>query len=373
MSWRPSASYSVLELQLLDEDRHRAPVLGRDERDARARPARAAGAADAVGVGVGVVRRIEVDDVGDVVDVDAAGGDVGGDERLDAAAGELAEGALARRLRLVAVHDAGADAGALELLGQAVGAVTRADEHQRARRLAGEEVDERLDAVARDGHEAVRDRAGLLRTRDVLVTARLARVALGDVEDLARQRGGEEHRLPVGRDAVHDLVDLRLEAHVEHAVGLVEDEDLDALEAHGATAREVAEAARRGDDDLRLGDVPHLLAQRGAAVGAGDPEAAGAGDAGDLLGDLRGELAGRHEDQRGVRRGVGLEAVDDRDAEGEGLARAGRRLHQHVAAGERVGHDAGLDRERLGDAAALERCAHGVGHAEIGEGGTRQS
>ena len=48
----------------------------------------ARGAAGAVQVVLVVVRRVEVDDQVDVVDVDAAGGDVGGDEHAGAARGE---------------------------------------------------------------------------------------------------------------------------------------------------------------------------------------------------------------------------------------------------------------------------------------------
>lgn len=37
-----------------------------------------------------------------------------------------------------------------------------------------------------------------------------------------RKRGREEHCLPVGPDAVHHHIHLRLEAHVEHSVCLVQ-------------------------------------------------------------------------------------------------------------------------------------------------------
>ena len=60
-------------------------LLGQDEGDAGAAAAGAAGAADAMDVVVVAVRRVEVDHVRDVVDVEAAGGDVGRDERRDLA------------------------------------------------------------------------------------------------------------------------------------------------------------------------------------------------------------------------------------------------------------------------------------------------
>ena len=66
-----------------------------------------------------------------------------------------------------------------------------------------------------------------------------------------------------------------------------------------------------------------------------------------LLGDLQRELARRDEDERRGRLLVGREPLDERQPEGERLARAGRRLAEDVAAGERVGDDEGLDAERL--------------------------
>src|SRR3712207_465884 len=78
-----------------------APLLAGEERDPDAGAPGAAGAPDAVDVGVAAVRRVEVDDVRDVVDVDAARGDVGRDERVDAPGLEVRQRALALRLRLV--------------------------------------------------------------------------------------------------------------------------------------------------------------------------------------------------------------------------------------------------------------------------------
>ena len=60
-------------------------LLGEDEGDAGAAAAGAAGAADAMHVVLVAVRRVEVDHVRDVVDVEAACGDVRRDERRDLA------------------------------------------------------------------------------------------------------------------------------------------------------------------------------------------------------------------------------------------------------------------------------------------------
>src|SRR3954452_23883616 len=98
----------VLVLALQVERRgdlaHLAGLVGVHEGDADAGLTRAARAADAVDVALAVGRRVEVDDVRDAIHVDAAGGDVGGDERVHPPGLEARERALALALGLVAVH-----------------------------------------------------------------------------------------------------------------------------------------------------------------------------------------------------------------------------------------------------------------------------
>ena len=71
--------------QLLDRG-DRLAVGRRHDGDRGAGLAGAAGAADAVDVVVGVMRHVEIEDVADVRNVEAARGDVGGDQQLDLAA-----------------------------------------------------------------------------------------------------------------------------------------------------------------------------------------------------------------------------------------------------------------------------------------------
>ncbi len=96
-----------------------------------------AGAADAMGVGGCLLRRIEVDHVGDVVDVEPAGGDVGRDERANLAGVEPGERLLALRLGLVAVDRDRVDIVAAELLDEPVGTGLRAHEDEREAAVVG--------------------------------------------------------------------------------------------------------------------------------------------------------------------------------------------------------------------------------------------
>jgi hypothetical protein len=92
---------------------------------------------------------VVVEDVADVLDVEAAGGDVGGDEDVDLAGLEAVELADPLGLLHVAVDLAGVEAGALEALGELA-----------HRRLAVAEDDRGAHVIAASGRSARRASCG---------------------------------------------------------------------------------------------------------------------------------------------------------------------------------------------------------------------
>src|ERR1700730_16250882 len=74
---------------------HVALLIRKDERASPAGAAGTAGPSDAVHVALLVLRRVEIDDVADRFEIEAACGDVRGDERRRAARAEPLECALA--------------------------------------------------------------------------------------------------------------------------------------------------------------------------------------------------------------------------------------------------------------------------------------
>ncbi len=79
---------------------------------------------------------------------------------------------------------------------------------------------------------------------------RIAQDAVGEARDLARHGRGEQQRLAMGGQGGDDLLDVVDEAHVEHAVGFVQDEGLDLVELDVALVHEVEQAAGAGDKDI---------------------------------------------------------------------------------------------------------------------------
>ena len=93
-----------------------------------------------------------------------------------------------------------------------------------------------------------------------LVVHRVARVDLRDPADRAVERRREEHGLTGRRDALDDRGHLRSEAHVEHPVGLVQDEDPDAAEVHLPALGQVLEPSWSRHQDVGLGHAARLFA-----------------------------------------------------------------------------------------------------------------
>ncbi len=139
--------------------------------------------------------------MGDVGDVDAAGGDVGGDQGVDLAVLEAGQGPLALALGLVPVHRDCLQLAAAESLDEPVGTALGPHEDQRAPPLAvaqltGQVVE--LGALGVDVDEAVLD-FGLRALGGLGVAMRLARVGGRELAGGALERRREEEGLAVCR------------------------------------------------------------------------------------------------------------------------------------------------------------------------------
>ena len=84
---------------------------------------------------LGRVRHVVVDDMGDPLDVDAAGCDVGRDQDLHPPAPQVSEGALALALAPVSVERGHGMAATLKVPRELVGPVLRSREHDHAAQL----------------------------------------------------------------------------------------------------------------------------------------------------------------------------------------------------------------------------------------------
>ena len=125
----------ALAEELLDR-RDLAFLVAGDEGERIAHRVGASGAADAVDVVGRHERHVEIDDVTERLDVDAARGDVGRDQHAQLAGLEVGERRGALRLRAIAVDPVGRNPAPDQVFAQAVGAMLGAREHERLAHVA---------------------------------------------------------------------------------------------------------------------------------------------------------------------------------------------------------------------------------------------
>ena len=211
-------------------------------------------------------------------------------------------------------------------------------------------------SLRRDLDEGLRDRVDGQRLRRDRDRRRVVHVALGELLDRRRHRRREERRLAPARAHPQDFLDVLDEAEVEHLVGLVEDDVAGRGEDQRAARHQVHHPADGGDDDVGAGAQLRLLgADRGAAEDGDDLDVEVLGVGAQRLRHLDAELAGRGQHDRLDLVVVGVEVLQQRQAEGGGLAGPGLGLADHVVAGEQLRDRLLLDRRRLLVAELVER------------------
>ncbi len=196
---------------------------------------------------------------------------------------------------------------------------------------------------------------------------------MGERADLVREGRGEQQVLALLRQQREHALDVADEAHVEHAIGFVEHEDLDGREVERLLLDVVEQAAGRRDEDVgATGERALLVVLPDAAEdhhrGERDVGAVGA----DALFHLGGEFTRRGQDERtdrraavdGLRGGRGGEAVQDRQREAGRLAGAGLGAGEEVTPGQHGGDRLGLDGCGFGVAVLGDGADDGLGEPE---------
>src|SRR5690606_3308026 len=141
------------------------------------------------------------------------------------------------------------------------------------------------------------------------------------------QRGGQQQRLPFGRAAAEDLLDVGTEPDIEHPVRLVEHDDLHRVELEGPAVDEIDDPPRRADGDLHTPfEVLQLLSDGPAADEDRRADVLVRGEAAGFDGHLLTEFAGGREDE-GVRLpAVEVDLLENGQDEGRRFAGAGAGL-----------------------------------------------
>ncbi len=297
---------------------------------------------------------------------------------------------MAGALGLVAVYGLGREARFSELLGEAAGAPLRAHEDDHAAHVGVlEEVSQEGALVCRvDEEDALVDLLDGDGSRGDLDADGIAQDLPGQACDVGGHGRRKEHGLPLGGQGGDDLTHIAQETHVEHEVGLVQDEVGYLAEADVALFMQIEQAPRRGDENVHpvgecadLGMLAHAAQDDGVAQREVPPVGA------ETLPDLEGELARRRQNE-GMRGGspavsaaalpfvvgvsfvagsVGGKMLQDGQGKGSGFSRAGLGDTEQILSGEELRDGLILDRCRMGVVFRAKGALERPGHAEIGE------
>ena len=317
-------------------------------------------AADAVHVSLRYLGQVVVEHMGQLADIDAAGGDIGGYQHLGLTGLEVFQRGHAGGLALVAMDGRRRDALLGEVFCNFIRAVLGAAEHQRVHHRGLQVLDEPrqqeflvalfhmvqalLDAVHGAGHRVHLDEGGL------------AQDACGQLFDLGGHGGAEHQVLTLPGQLCDHLLHIVHKAHIQHPVGFVQHKDLKVREIDKSLTDQVVEPSRAGDQDVHaLFQRFHLrcLAHAAKNDGAAQLEILAVGIK--AFADLQSKLTGRGQDQGAdgtLSAGrIGREPVQHGQRKSSRLAGTGLGAAHQIPAGQHR-----RDRRRLNGRRGLIAC-----------------
>ena len=199
-----------------------------------------------------------------------------------------------------------------------------------------------------------------------------------EFEHALRKRRRKQHVQPLirRRQPPHDVADVGDEAQVEHAIGFVQDHDLDGPQVEHALLVEIDEPPGRADQDVdAVLEHAALLVVVDAAEGQAEREARVLAEDLGVVVDLHGQLArGRDDDgarriDRTVGRGVLAQQVCVHcNEERGGLAGARLGLSGNVETGEGARQCLRLDPGAALEAGVSDAAGERLGQMEVGKG-----
>ena len=198
------------------------------------------------------IRQLKIDHLRQLVDIDAARGDVRRHQDLQGAILELGQGTGTRRLALVAMDGRRRDLVLEQLLGQLVGAVFGAgkDQHLLPVVMANQVRQKLLLMQLRHQMHRLLHHFGRGVAACHFDAARVVEQGLGQGADVVREGGREQQGLALLRHQGDHLADIADKAHIQHTVGLIEHQDLNPGQVYRALPHMVEQTTGRRHQEI---------------------------------------------------------------------------------------------------------------------------
>ena len=332
---------------MLFDARH---LVAADQAEGPSRLVDAPRAADAMDVHFGVRRDIDIDHRFQLIDVEAARGDVGSHQYRAAAIGELHQHLVAFALLQFTVQGQGDEAFGAQQLQQVATLLACIAKCQRADRpvVIEQEPDRRQPLPGIDFVKALADLAGLvlLGQGDAL---RLAQELLAQFGNAFRISGGKQQGLTRLGTSPGDDNNVVEEAHVQHAIGFIQHQRVERGEVEAGALQVIHDAPRRTDHDVGSMLEAGNLRPHGTATAQGQhlDVVFAARQAANLPRHLVCQLPRRTKHQRLNRKAARIQLCQQGQGKGRCLAAAGLGLGDQVVPGQRQRQAVGLDWRHL--------------------------
>ena len=307
--------------------------------------------------------------MGHAININTTCGDVGGNQCPDLAVTETVQRPLAGVLGLVAVDCIGLDTGILQVSGNPVSAMLGAGEDQHAidAFIFDQLVQQCPLVVFRDIENLLLDPCGGGCFTGNFGTQGIFQQAVSQSLNRFRHGSREQDSLMTTGDCRSDFLNVTDEAHVEHAVGFIKDENFNAAETNMALTDQIHQTTRRSDQNMdALCQCLDLRANGNTAEYNGRTQAKMTAVRADAVANLAGQLAGwcKNDCLRLITVGALVEvgqAVQQGQGEGRCLAGTGLGNAQQVTAIEQAGNGFRLNGGRVGVAFSIEGTENGFG------------
>lgn len=313
---------------------HHAHIVGGNEVDGDTLAPETATTTNTMDVVLAVGGKVVVDDQRNLLDIDATGQKVGGDEDTGGSRTELLHDDITGALVHVAMHGGDGEVAGGELVGEPVDLSARVAEDDGLGDGDGlVEIGQgvELPVLFLDSNVELLDtfeRKLIFLDQD---TDWVAHELGSDLKDVLRHGGGQKDDLGALWEELEDVVDLLGETTRQHLVSLVEDEHLHAVGLEYAALDHVLDTAGRADHHLRaVLESLHVVSYAGTADAGMALNLHEVTDGDDDLLNLLRKLASGSEDERLASLDAWVDLLKDGDREGGRLAGTGLCLSDDI-------------------------------------------
>src|SRR5690606_33682992 len=255
----------------------------------------AAGTANAVHIVSRHVGQFEVHHMGQLFDIQTAGGDIGGHQHGNVAAFEVGQCTGTGALTFIAVNGGSGNVVFLQMFGQTVSAVFGTGKHQHLLPLVVfQQLAEQLRLTFFIGrNDPLLDTVRGAVARTDVNFQRIMHQPCGQGADFRRKRGGKQQVLPLFRQQRQNFFNVVNKAHVEHTVGFVQHQELDRIKADGVLLVQIKQTTGASHQHIHTTTQGnHLRVNADATKYHGRAQLQVFAVFGDVFADLGGQFAG---------------------------------------------------------------------------------